>query len=126
MAARDLSILLTPKQLKALSTSPAMKSVMKAKKAASKPAKKPAKKSGGFTPPPSLSNDLKAKIARSGLLLPRTVGASYPQSGRPSNRAADGRIRALRPGWRVSAAGNEYFENRRNRSDRQRRKAPFL
>ena len=34
----------------------------------------------------------------------------------------DARLKALHPGWRISAAGNKYFEARPNRADKNRKK----
>jgi len=45
----------------------------------------------------------------------------YPQVGK-SNRFVDKHLKAKKVGWRKSKAGRKYFENRRNRSDRDRRK----
>lgn len=41
----------------------------------------------------------------------------YSQSGGTKSRKADNRRTAKEPGWRKSAKGKWYFENRRNRSD---------
>lgn len=63
--------------------------------------------------------ELLARIKRSGLDLPTK---RYPQAPGRTTRAPDLQRRALPPGWRVSAKGNPYFENRKNRSDVSRRK----
>lgn len=74
---------------------------------------------------PTIDAELARRIARSGLALPSSarpgkfIGAygAYPQTG-PTTRRVDVTRTARKPGWRVSSAGNVYFENRRNRSDR--------
>lgn len=42
--------------------------------------------------------------------------------GSTSNKKADGRKKALKPGKRISRNGNVYYESRRNRSDVRGRK----
>lgn len=39
-----------------------------------------------------------------------------------SKRSVDARIRARKPGKRKSSAGKRYYENRRNRSDKNPKK----
>lgn len=45
----------------------------------------------------------------------------YKQTGN-SNRKADLLFSAKSPGWRKSASGNIYFENRTNRTDKDKKK----
>lgn len=49
------------------------------------------------------------------------AGKKYPQVGK-SDKELDLRFAAKSPGWRTSASGKEYFENRANRSDKSKRK----
>lgn len=42
----------------------------------------------------------------------------YKQIGK-SDTTYDKRYKAKKPGWRPSASGNWYFENRKNRSDKR-------
>lgn len=51
----------------------------------------------------------------------RTIRRSTTQTG-SSNTAADRRRTALPPGRRISGQGNRYTENRRNRSDKSKKK----
>ena len=44
----------------------------------------------------------------------------YPQIGKTKSLKDDNRRSAKEPGWRQSAKGNWYFENRRDRSDNGR------
>lgn len=46
---------------------------------------------------------------------------TYHQTGK-SNRTRDKKRKAKKPGWRKSKSGKKYFENRRNRSDKNRKK----
>jgi len=60
-----------------------------------------------------------AKLAKKGT---RKAGfeywkGDYRQDGTRKSLLADRRRVAMRPGWRRSKSGNEYFENRKNRSD---------
>lgn len=43
-----------------------------------------------------------------------------------SDLVIDSERKALKPGWRRTSPGTVYYENRANRSDRQRNKFPFL
>ena len=43
------------------------------------------------------------------------------QTGK-TNTAVDKKLKAKKVGWRKSKSGNLYFENRRNRSDKNKRK----
>lgn len=45
---------------------------------------------------------------------------NYKQFG-SSDKELDLRFGAMKPGWRTSASGNEYFENRANRSDKSKK-----
>ena len=58
----------------------------------------------------------KKRVARKAR-LPRTTKVSKTQTGR-SNTAADKKRTAMKPGRRLSKSGKVYFENRRNRSDK--------
>ncbi len=51
----------------------------------------------------------------------RTIRVSKRMVGR-SNTPADKRRKALKPGLRRASSGKRYFENRRNRSDRNPKK----
>lgn len=90
----------------------------------------PSKSKGGYV---EISDALAAKLRRAGLLRSSSSGrvlgsgkgkfltglGEYAQSGPRTSRAADTARKAKRPGWRISATGRPYFENRRNRSDRR-------
>lgn len=88
---------------------------------ASKPRKAPTTPSGA--PAITLTDSQLAQVIKtSGIDLGGSGGfvaalGRYPQTG-VSNRRRDKLIKALPPGWRESKTGRTYFENRRNRSDR--------
>lgn len=65
--------------------------------------------------------DLMARIKKAGILLPTGATSRYPQTG-TTTRARDIARKAKPPGWRISEGGKLYFENRRNRSDRNLKK----
>lgn len=51
--------------------------------------------------------------------LPRTIELVRYQTGNIKDIDADIAIKALTPGKRISKNGNEYWETRRNRSDKK-------
>jgi len=55
------------------------------------------------------------------LKKPRVTKISKTQTGK-TNTKADKKRSALKPGTRISAAGNTYTEKRRNRSDKNAKK----
>lgn len=57
----------------------------------------------------------KSKTFRKG--NPKKLDKVYRQSGNRKNIKRDREILARKPGWRTSRSGG-YFENRRNRSDK--------
>lgn len=44
-----------------------------------------------------------------------------PQTGRIKSKLRDRKVKALRPGVRISKNKNKYTETRRNRSDKKRK-----
>ncbi len=52
---------------------------------------------------------------------PKNANKKFAQVGK-SKKSYDEKRKAKRPGYRLSKNGNWYFENRRNRSDADRRK----
>ena len=49
-------------------------------------------------------------------------GKGYKQTGKTTTKA-DKKLTAKKPGWRrAKKSGKKYFENRRNRSDKSRKK----
>ena len=53
--------------------------------------------------------------------LKSKIRRKYSQVGK-SNKDIDKTRKAKKVGWRKSKSGSTYFENRRNRSDKDRRK----
>lgn len=53
--------------------------------------------------------------------LPRCIKRVKKMTGK-SSRSVDVRRIALAPGWRISKRGNRYFECRKNRSDRSKKR----
>jgi hypothetical protein len=53
--------------------------------------------------------------------LKAKIRSRYSQVGK-SDKAIDKTRKAKKVGWRKSKGGSTYFENRRNRSDKDRRK----
>lgn len=71
----------------------------------------------------SVSASTAARAARSGIDVGFISGyGRYSQTGPRPAYGRDKARKALPPGWRTSASGNVYFENRRNRSDRNLKK----
>lgn len=62
-------------------------------------------------------NKMARKMAAAHKPRKATARKTYPQVGK-SNRAKDAVRKAKPAGWRKSAGGKWYFENRRNRSDK--------
>ena len=54
--------------------------------------------------------------------LPRELTVSKHQTGKTKDIKQDKRLKAMKPGKRISKSKKIYYEHRRNRSDKDKRK----